>query len=35
MAGTLRVAIFGAGYFSQFHVQAWTALPMALVWWLR
>ena len=26
MAGTLRVAIIGAGYFSQFHVQAWTTM---------
>ncbi len=26
MAGTLRVAVIGAGYFSQFHVEAWTAM---------
>lgn len=26
MGGTLRVAVIGAGYFSQFHVQAWTAM---------
>jgi predicted dehydrogenase len=26
MAGTLRVAVIGAGYFSQFHVEAWTGM---------
>ena len=26
MAGGLRVAVIGAGYFSQFHVEAWSAM---------
>ena len=26
MAAGLRIAVIGAGYFSQFHVQAWTAM---------
>ena len=29
MAQGLRVAVIGAGYFSQFHVEAWTAMKAA------
>jgi len=31
MTGRLRIAVLGAGYFSQFHYRAWSRLPVDLV----